>query len=86
MQYTHFGVGHPVMLRRIIRDIVAPTNVMDVMDEDVCNGEDHEQWDNEEEDGDEESGDEELEEEEEDGSEDDRGGDEDEDVLDDLSF
>ncbi|KAG2052923.1 hypothetical protein BDR06DRAFT_1009062 [Suillus hirtellus] len=85
MRYTHFGVGHPVMLRRIIRDIVAPTDAMDVMDEDVRNGEDHEQWDIEEEDGDDESGDEELEEEE-DGSEDDGGGDEDEDVLDDLSF
>lgn len=85
MRYTQFGVGHPVTLRRIVRDIVAPADSMDVVDEDVANDEDHEQWNDEQEDGDDESSDEELEDEED--SENDRGEDEDEDVLDDdLSF
>ncbi|KAG2052971.1 hypothetical protein BDR06DRAFT_972653 [Suillus hirtellus] len=86
LQYTHFGIGHPVMLWRIIRDIVVPVNAMDVMDEDISNNEDHEQYDDGQEDSNDEFSDKELE----DGDEDDKGEDkdkdEDEDAFDDLSF
>jgi hypothetical protein len=39
MRYTHLGVGHPVMLRRMTRDCldsesVTPVNAMDVVNED----------------------------------------------------
>lgn len=69
MRYTGFGVGHPVMLRKFVRDcygsdLMAPTNAMDVVDvdehEEVINGDDNDTYDAECEEGDEESSDEEL--------------------------
>jgi hypothetical protein len=47
LRYTDMGVGHPVALRRIVRDCLslqsaAPVEAMDV-DEDGSDGEDHEQ-------------------------------------------
>jgi hypothetical protein len=95
MQYTHYGVGHLVMLWRMIRDIVVPADAMNVVDEDASNSEDHKSWDHEQEDGEDKSSDEELEDEDEELEDKDKGNyqndgggneDEDEDVLDDLSF
>lgn len=59
MRYTHLGVGHPAILREIARDCfgsasVAPANAMDVVDEEVSDGEDHDVCDDEEEGCDEE--------------------------------
>lgn len=94
MRYTHFGVGHPVMLRRMIRDCEspAPANAMDVVDGEDSNSEDHREDVDEQEVGDDEQeetgdefSDEEPEDEEGDG-EDDEGDDNGEHEFDDLSF
>lgn len=52
MRYTHLGVGHPVTLHEIARDCFvsaeeAPANAMDVVDEEVDDGEDREVCDGE---------------------------------------
>lgn len=97
MRYTHLGVGHPVMIRRIIRDCESLTlpNAMDVVDKEVSDGEDQEEvndehlgGDDEQEENDDEFSDEEPEddEEEEEDGENDEGGDNIEDLFDDLSF
>jgi len=88
MWYTHNGVGHPVTLQRMIRDIVAPADAMNVIDEDASNSKDHESWDHEQEDGKDKSSDEELEDKDKGDYQNDRRGDKDKDkdVLDDLSF
>ncbi|KIK33685.1 hypothetical protein CY34DRAFT_18219 [Suillus luteus UH-Slu-Lm8-n1] len=95
MRYTHLGVGHPVMIRRIIRDCESLTlpNAMDVVDEEVSDGEDQEEvndehlgGDDEQEENDDEFSDEEPEDEEEEDGENDEGGDNIEDLFDDLSF
>jgi hypothetical protein len=69
MRYTHLGVGHSAMLRRITRDCLGPelathTNAMDVVDasnedmdhEEAGDGEGYDECDsdNEDKDGDEE--------------------------------
>ncbi|KIK32956.1 hypothetical protein CY34DRAFT_813946 [Suillus luteus UH-Slu-Lm8-n1] len=101
MRYTHFGVGHPVMVRRLTRDClgyesVTPVDAMDAVNEvddtDDVEVEGREAYhdgqadDNESEDEDEEDG--EDDEDEEDGEdEEDEGEDEGEDdMFDDLSF
>ncbi|KAG1767493.1 hypothetical protein EV702DRAFT_1203702 [Suillus placidus] len=79
MRYTHLGVGHPAMLRRIARDCLgfeAPADAMDVVDhdadpEEVSGGEGIEEFDEEE-----------LEE----GDDGEDGGGSDGDIFDDLSF
>ncbi|KAG2046631.1 hypothetical protein BDR06DRAFT_985499 [Suillus hirtellus] len=98
MQYTHLGVGHPVMLWRITRDCLglgAPADVMNVVSDDadpkeISDSEDIEELDEE----DEEEKDEEDEDDEEDGNNGEDDGDngedledgDDGDVFDDLSF
>jgi hypothetical protein len=48
LRYTHFGVGHPVALRKIVRgcfdhdESTVPTEAMDI-DEGASNGEGHEE-------------------------------------------
>lgn len=89
MRYTDLGVGHPVTLRKIVRDcfgstLVAPANAMDVVDEDVSADEDQEVYDEEEEECD-EIDDEELDDEDDGDDGDDGHCDEvDEDVIDDT--
>lgn len=86
IRYTHFGVGHPVAVRKIIRDClgspaVAPAecDAMDIVEdidlEEVGDGEGHAGHDDEQdsEDGEDELSGEELDD-----------GDEDEDLFDDL--
>ncbi|KIK39154.1 hypothetical protein CY34DRAFT_14574 [Suillus luteus UH-Slu-Lm8-n1] len=88
MRYTHFGVGHPVSLRRIIRDCesLALANAMDVVDEEVDDDEEDRGGDDEQYEDDEFS-DEELEDDDEgDGEDDDEGSDDAEDEFNDLSF
>jgi hypothetical protein len=92
MRYTHFGVGHPVMLRRMTReclgsDLVALDDAMDVINDDAA---DHDNGDG---DGEFEEGDGECEEDDgeqeeaEDEIEDlDEGDDDDEDEEDDTTF
>lgn len=88
MRYTHFGVGHPVMLRRMTReclgsDLVALDDAMDVIDDDAA---DH---DNEDGDGECEEDDGEQEEAEDEVEDLDEGDDDDEEddtTFDDLSF
>lgn len=102
LRYTHFGVGHPVMQRRIIRDCesLALANVMDVVDGEVSDGEDHMEGDDEQEqdddeqmegadeqdENDDEVSDEEPEDDDEGDGEDDEGSDNAEDESYDLSF
>lgn len=97
MRYTHFGVGHPVMVRRLTRDClgyesVTPVDAMDAVNEvddtDDVEVEGREAYhdgqadDNESEDEDEEDG--EDDEDEEDGEDEEDEGEDD--MFDDLSF
>jgi hypothetical protein len=90
MRYTHFGVGHPVLLRRMVReclssDLVAPDDAMNVINDDAAdNDDDSEDGDIECEVGDDEQ--EEAEDEVEDIDEGDDEEDEDDTMFDDLSF
>jgi hypothetical protein len=97
MRYTDLGIGHPVILRRMVRDCfgpMAPADALDVMNDDSDgrdgDSEGDEERDDEQEHDEEESDDElsdDLEELEDEGERDDEGGDGDGDVFDDdLSF
>jgi hypothetical protein len=93
MRYTGFGIGHPVMLRKFVRDcissdLMAPTHTMDTVDadehEDDIDGEGNDARDAVHDEDDEESSDEELSDES--SSEGDGEDDLDEDEFDLLSF
>lgn len=102
MRYTHLGVGHPVMLRRITRDCLglgAPADVMNVVSDDadpkeISDSEDIEEPDEEDEEEEDEENEDDDEDDEEDGEDGEDDGDDGEDledgddgdVFDDLSF
>jgi hypothetical protein len=90
IRYTHFGVGHPVAVRKMVKDCLgspaaapADRDTMDIFDdidlEEIWDGEGHAELDDEQDsEGEDELSDEEL------GDEDDEDRDEDDDLFDDL--